>query len=89
LTLRYSTVKLPERRKETGAQENQYLLDSGKGITNSPQMVVCYRKTLDSEWIGFGQNLLVEFYREAIKLKYKLNHLGHKEPEYIFEGIAK
>jgi hypothetical protein len=52
-------------------------------------MVVCYRKTLDSEWIGFGQNLLVEFYREAIKLKYKLNHLGHKEPEYIFEGIAK
>jgi hypothetical protein len=51
-------------------------------------MVVCYRKTPIAKWIGFEQNLLVEFYREAIKPNTSSIITELKEPEYI-QGIAK
>lgn len=83
------TIFYSQAYEKTGEQENQYLLDAGNGYYKiHPNMVVCYRTSSESEWVGFEQNVLVEFYREPIEPKTSLILTELKEPEYT-KGIAK
>jgi len=83
------TIFYSQAYEKTGQQENQYVLDKEKGHYKiSPSMIVLYRETPESDWVGFEQNLLVEFYKEPIEPKTSLIITEVVEPEYI-QGIAK
>lgn len=85
------TIYYEQNYEKGGRVGNQFLQDREKGLYKiSPEMIVMYRENPESEWKGFGPNLLVEFMKEQVgeKPKSSLVITELKPKEYI-PGIAK
>lgn len=80
------TVYFQQHYNTTGDQDGPMVINRRKGLYRlNPSMIILYRKDKDSEWVGYGNSLLIEKKTEVTEEKIEgiITGINKKNEQYF------